>query len=1076
MARSCDRCGAEAPEGARFCANCGTPLGLPPGAERKLATLLFCDLVGSTELAASLDPEELRRLLARYFDVVRATLAEHGGTVEKYVGDAVMAAFGVPRAYGDDPDRAIAAGLALVDRVAALGDGLTVRVGVETGEVLTAGGDGDLAVTGEAVNAAARLQQAAAPGEVLVGGRAARAARRARTEPHPPVDAKGFSAPLAAVRAVGVERDGDRPTTPFVGREDDLELLRLIYRRAARAHAPELVTITGESGVGKTRLVQELFELLRSEDPPPRVLTGSNPPYGRGIAFWALAEILREAAGCRPDEPVSAVRDALARLLRDLGAEEPEHLAATFGAALGAAGAAGDVEDELKRAWRLLVALLAAERPLVIAIDDSHWADEGLLDLIEEVAFRLDDAPLVLICTSRPELLERRPGFGRAARNVTQLELRPIPGPAIAELAETLLDADRRDMAQAVADVSGGNPFFAEEVARRLAEDPKAGSGLPETVQGAIAARLDLLPPHEKRAIQYAAVLGDRFRAGALADLAGEPVDDVLEALARKALVRERLAEAEGRYSFRHQLIREVAYGSLPRAERARLHERAAERILRRAPERGAELAELVAFHRVQAAELEPDPRRRARAVRASLDAAEALFRRGASQRSQHLYEQAAQLANDPEVRIEALAAAAAVALRRFRGDEAVRLLREMAAAAEAAGDNASAASAYAFAVETATRMRGITGLIPETELREMLDRGKAHEGAADPATRALLVLDEAWMAWARDDENGMVQPAQEGLALARKARDPVVLSSALDAVSASAWNAGRYGQAVEHVRERVALLERQAPDEPRLEIERSDTLHMMVECLVQVGAYREALTYARQARELDLTRGVVYSGWARAMLPSFYCGEWDEVLAMGKRVREAWTAVERAPTSAFIAGAIATAGAVLGYRGDERGLEDWMEFATEMTGELRGASAGQTIGIATLRADVALHRGNVAAAVEILIPPARFVFWWRPVFVATRAEALVRAGESAAAAAVAEAEQGAGDSPHARALVVRARGILDGDETLLRDALATFERIECPYQAARTRWLLGGDERERAEETFRKLGATLPG
>ena len=197
MATSCERCGAEAPEGARFCASCGAPLGLPPGAERKLATLVFCDLVGSTELAASLDPEELRRLLGRYFDVVRATLAEHGGTVEKYVGDAVMAAFGVPRAYGDDPDRAIAASLELVDRVAALGERLTVRVGVETGEVLTAG-DGDLAVTGEAVNAAARLQQAAAPGEVLVGARAARAARRARTEPRPPTSRTSSSAPGAS--------------------------------------------------------------------------------------------------------------------------------------------------------------------------------------------------------------------------------------------------------------------------------------------------------------------------------------------------------------------------------------------------------------------------------------------------------------------------------------------------------------------------------------------------------------------------------------------------------------------------------------------------------------------------------------------------------------------------------------------------------------------------------------------------------------------------------------------------------------------------------------------------------------
>jgi class 3 adenylate cyclase/tetratricopeptide (TPR) repeat protein len=1076
MATTCERCGAVAPEGARYCASCGAPLGLPPGAERKLATLVFCDLVGSTELASRLDPEELRRLLARYFEVVRETLTEHGGTVEKYVGDAVMAAFGVPRAYGDDPDRAIAASLALIDRVAALGDGFTVRVGVETGEVLTTGTDGDLAVTGEAVNAAARLQQAAAGGEVLVGGRAARAARRARIEPREPVDAKGFSVPLAAWRAVGTGRDGAQPVTAFVGREDDLELLRLVYRRAARARLPELVTITGEAGVGKTRLIQELFAVLRSEEPAPRVLSGSNPPYGRGIAFWALGEVIRDAAGCRPDEPVSAVRSALARRLRELGADNAEHLAATFGAALGATEAPGDAEDELKRAWRLLIALLAAERPLVIAIDDAHWADEGLLDLIEEAAFRLDDTPLVLICTSRPELLERRPGFGRGARNVTQLELRPIPAPAMAELAETLLDADRRDMAATVAEISGGNPFFAEEVARRLAEDPEAGTGLPETVQGAIAARLDLLPPREKRAIQHAAVLGDRFRAPALADLVGEPIDDAVESLSRKALLRERLAEAEGRYSFRHQLIREVAYGSLPRAERARLHERAAEGLARRAPGRAAELAELIAFHRIQAAELDPNPGRRRRAVAATLEAAEALFRRGASQRSQHLYEQAAELTSDREVRIEAVAAAAAVALRRFRGDEAVRLLRAMAAVAEEAGDETSAASAYAFAVETATRMSGITGMVPESELREMLGRGKALAAAADPATRALLVLDEGWIAWARDDDEGMVGPAREGLALARQAGDPVVLSSALDAVSASAWTAGRFHEAVEHVRERLVVLERQAPDEPRLEIERSDTLHMMVESLIQVGAYRDARDYATQARELDLDRGVVYSGWARAMLPSFYLGDWDEVLTMGKRVREAWTAMER-PPSAFMAGAIASAGAVLGYRGDERAFGDWMSFASEMTGALRGERGTQAIGIVTLRADVALHRGELSEAVQIVTSePAASVFWWRPSYLATRAEALVRAGESDAAAAVQEGEAGAGDNPHAQAIAARARGLLEDDEGLLRDAMATFERIECPYQTARTGWFLGGEDRRRAEATFAELGATLPG
>jgi class 3 adenylate cyclase len=1069
MAQTCARCGTEAGDEARFCSACGAPLPRLEGGERKLATMVFADLVGSTQLATGTDPEELRARLAPFFEVARSTLVEHGGTVEKYVGDAVLAVFGVPVAHTDDPDRAVAAALELTRRVASVGDGLSVRVGIETGEVLALDRAGDLSVTGEAVNAAARLQQSAAPGEVLVGERTARAYRATALEERGRIEAKGFPAPLRTWRPTLDEPQGNG-APPLIGRDDDLALLELVYKRAARDRVPELVTITGDAGVGKTRLASELTERLRALDPPPETLLGRNPPYGRGIAFWALAEIIRAAAGAGADDSVGRVHDLMAERLERLGAGDAHELAAGLAAALGGEAPEGDVEDELKHAWRRMVAILAAERPLVIGIDDAHWADDGLLDLIEEVVFRLDDVPLMVVCTTRPELLERRPGFGRRARNVTQLELRPLTPQAADVLAEALLPEEIRTLAPRVAEASGGNPFFAEEVACAITEG--RGDRLPDTVQAAVAARLDLLPAAEKRTLQLASVLGTSFLHVALEELAGSSVDAELRALMAKTLVQERLQVGPGRYGFRHQLIRDIAYASLPRAERARLHERAAEGIVGRAGERFPELVELVAYHRVQAAELDPAPARRAAAHEATFEAAALVFRRGASIRAQELYERAAELAAAPGDQIAALRAAATTAVRRFRGDEAVRLLQAMAAVAEEADDPAAAAQAYAMAVEIATRMSGITGLpLSESDLMAMLDRGEALSEDADPATRARLTLDEAWIAWRFRPPLEMVAPAKRGLRLAREVGDPLLLSTALDAVSASAWAELRHHEGVEHTAERLQILDDLPRGDPAVEVERSDALHMMVESLAQVGELEGALEYATKARELDLSRGVVYSGWSRAMVPAFFLGRWDEVIDMGRRVRDAWVAMDR-PPSAFMGGAIAAAGAVLGYRGDLDAHDDWMDFAAEISG-----GGGQMLGVAVFRGDVALHRGDLEAAVSLLEvdPNNMSYFWWGPLYFATRAEAIVQAGSRRADEVLDEARRAAGENPYPRAIVLRASGRLHGDEGRVREALDLFRGRNAPYQVARTAWLLGGEERAEAERVFAELGATLP-
>jgi class 3 adenylate cyclase len=1033
------------------------------GGERKIATMLFADLVGSTQLATELDPEDLRGRLEPFFDAAREALEQHGGTVEKYIGDAVMAVFGAPVAHGDDPDRAIAAGLTVIDQVSAIDGDLAVRVGIETGEVLAVPDSGDLRVTGEAVNAAARLQQAASPGEVLVGERTARACRRAQLERNGNVNAKGIDSPLTAFRAVAVCDEDEVSRVPLIGREDDLAMLRLIAKRAARERVPQLVTVLGEAGIGKTRLAADLFEELRADG--WRTVVGRSPPYGHGIAFWALGEILHDAADHSTSARADEVEPALRGLLEELGAEDAEALAAALVVAMRGAEEGTDAEDELKRAWRRFVALLAADRPLAIGVDDAHWADEGTLNLLEEAAFGLSEAPVMILCTCRPELAERRPEFGRAARNNTQLELLPLDGESARRLAEHLLPQDRRTIASRIADAAGGNPFFTEEVSRAIREERQDAvpERLPDTVQAAIAARVDLLPADEKRALHYASVLGHTFAQGPLGDLLGEDPSDLLWALRRKALVEERTTSDGGSYAFRHQLIRDVAYNSLPRGDRANLHEQAAQSLIAREP--FAERAELVAYHLDHALELQPNDERRSAACSALADAAASAVRRGAVARGQELYEQSAELSNGPE-RVDALWAAADVALRRWRGDYALRLFREAGEAAEAIGDP-RAAGAYARAVEVGTRMSGISGSPDADKLRPMLERGRELVTDDDTITKARLLLDEAWLAWKDDQTLEMETPALGGLELARQTDDVAVLQSALDAVTASDWQQGRHRAAVEHTRERLELLS-DAPRTASLDVERSDALHMMIESLLQTGDFHEAESYAREARDLDLSRGIVYSAWQRGLLPAFFLGRWDEALEMARQVREAWMAAERPPLGAF-ATSIACAGAIQGLRG-ESGWQEWFEIADQLS---EGA-LGNKAGVIVMRADIELHQGLVERAADRFRSDIATT-WFRSPYLASRAEAFARLERPQTDDAILAADEYIGEHRYGMGILLRAKGIRHGDEELLRESFELFKELGCPYQSARSGWQLGGEARDEASEIFRRLRTAEP-
>jgi len=569
--------------------------------ERKLATVVFVDLVGSTELVSTRDPEIVRRRVTSFFDHVSHCITTHGGIVEKFAGDAVMAAFGIPQAHEDDAERAARAAVAIMDSVHGLG--LEARIGIESGEVVADESESTFA-TGEAVNLAARLQQAAAPGEILVGPFAHRLTGAAiEGEERGTLDLKGFGEPLPIHVLRGLRETADRVPTvaaPFVGRDVELELLHMTFRRTVKDERAHLFTIYGEPGVGKSRLVRELAAGVEGAT----ILAGRSLPYGEGITYWPLAEMVKAAAGISDDDPV---QEAVSKLRACCGDDAVADLLAL------AVGVLEGIETERSQqeiAWaaREWAAELASAQPLILIFEDVHWAEEPLLDLVEHLAERVRDAPLLIICLARPELLDLRPGWGGGRVRATAIELEPLDPDDSEQLLDALL-ADRALSAadrRALLEKTEGNPLFVEETTRMLLEGGPTSKRIPDTLQAMIAARIDRLPRLEKTALQRASVVGRIFWEGALERLAPdleelEPVlDDLLQ---RDFLTRESRSTISGEraYRFKHVLIRDVAYAGLTKGARADLHRVVALWLA----ERGAdELVEIRAYHLDQAATL----------------------------------------------------------------------------------------------------------------------------------------------------------------------------------------------------------------------------------------------------------------------------------------------------------------------------------------------------------------------------------------------------------------------------------------------------------------------------------------
>ena len=753
----CPNCGQENPEGARFCNACAAPLADDTETrleERKVVTVLFADLVGFTSRAERMDPEEVRSLLRPYHARLRDELERFGGTVEKFIGDAVMAVFGAPVAHEDDAERAVRAALAIRDWILDEQVELQLRIGVNTGQALVSLGarpeEGEGMVAGDVVNTAARLQSSAPINGVLVGESTWRATRdTVDYRSAEAVQAKGKSEPVEAWEAieprarVGVDISA-RLRTPLVGRRRELDTLVDIFERARSSRSAQLVTLVGEPGIGKSRLVYELFQAVERDPELVYWRQGRSLPYGEGVSFWALGEMVKAHAGIlETDSEDEAQRKLHESVAAVMPTDEVEWTLGHLRPLVGIEDASGrsDNQEGAFAAWRGFLEGIADQSSLVLVFEDLHWADEGLLDFVDHLADWATRVPLLVVATARPELLTRRAGWGGGKTNALTLSLAPLTGSETAELVHALLEraAIPADVQATLLERAGGNPLYAEEFVRLLDERAEEDA-LPETVQGIIAARLDALEREDKELLQDAAVLGRVFWAGALGR-DREPAEAALHRLERREFVqRERRSTVAGEteYAFRHALVREVAYEQIPRAQRGDKHRRVADWL--ETLGRSEDLAELLAHHYIAVldyagsdAELAP------KAARALGEAGDRAFALNAYSAASGFYRRALGLVAGEDERGQLLFGLGS-ALDALADPEAAGHLSEASEALRAEGDLETAAEAECALADLAFRTGDATGVDVHAGRAVELVRGRppsaAHAHALSQAAR----------------------------------------------------------------------------------------------------------------------------------------------------------------------------------------------------------------------------------------------------------------------------------------------------------------------------------------------------
>lgn len=1058
----CANCGEVVPSSARFCPSCANPIfEASPHEERKLATVLFADLVGSTELAGSQDPERTRALLNRFYDAMAAEIADAGGTVEKFVGDAVMAAFGAPAAQEDHAERALHAALSMQRRLGELfGDTLSLRIGVNTGDVVVGQPrEGSSFVTGDAVNVAARLEQAAEPGEILAGERTAAAVRGAFEFGEPTVVAakgKRDGVPCRRlVRALSLMRPrgvGGLHRT-FVGRERELEALQEAYRRAAADRQPRLVTIMGEAGIGKTTLIREFWAWLGLQSPEPLRRTGRCLSYGQGITYVPLGEVVREHLGLLESDSPDTVRHRLGRhavLGLTLGLEAPADLHPLA------------ARDRLRQAWIDLLEELVSEQPAVVLVEDLHWAEEALLDVLEAGLHDVRGS-LLLLGTARPEFVHSRPSWGGRSREAQTLWLEALTPADAARMVDDLVPAVLpAPMREVVVERAEGNPFFVEELVRTLIDQgvlERRNGGwiahelpddfvVPDTIQAVLAARIDLLAPAEKAALQAAAVIGRTFWAGPIYELL-EGVDPDLRLLEERDFIRHRSGSSiagEREFAIKHALTREVAYRSLPKLKRARLHARFAA-WLERAGDGRDEHAALLALHYAEA--VRPDDadlawagedeelaRLRERAVAWLCRAAELAVGRYEIDDAVALLQRAVELEPSAPAQVEIWRTIAHANAIHFNTQA---FSSAMQRAIELADDDSTTADVYSELAFQALVRHGMWGVVPETSLVEGWIERAFELARPDSAARAKALIARCY-----SDYDKSLALAREASEIAERLNDPSIRSYSYDVLGLTAFVAGDYDEAAVWTRRRISLVDE--IDDPD---HQQDIYHNAIAPALALGRFDEARSYAES--EDAITRQLsphhrLHGVTCGLMVPELL-GDWEAVSRMQKRVERAVASNTATPCVLNERSLLlcALARAHLGDDEEARRLE-------------QKAGAHRMVGYGTVQdtplVQLALLRNDLHAVESLLGEPrVRRSSWPYLSAVAAHLDGLAALGERARVEA--EVDRVLRPDTYLEPFALRALGLVREDVSLVERAAVRFDAFGLAWHAARTRALL---------------------